>query len=114
MSGQDEDSALVVLRPGSGPAVSPERAGEVPPDAAAVEAVVGWFREQGFTTGPVVGISFAITGETALFERVLGSATVRHEGADAEFGLDAMEGEVARYVEAVVRPRPPDFGPWNP
>lgn len=109
-----ERSALVVLKPGPGPAVSPERAGEVPPDPEAVEAAVGWFRRRGFGTGPVVGISFAVTGSPELFSEVLGEPHVDHAGGDAEFALDRVDDDVSGYLDAVVQPAPPDFGPGNP
>jgi hypothetical protein len=114
MSG--DASALVVLHPGSGPPPGPGREGEVPPDPAVVEQVVGWFHRRGFGTGPVVGISFAVTGPATLFGEVFGDAALSSPGPGQEVALPlgSLGDDVAAHVAAVVRTGPPDFGPGNP
>jgi hypothetical protein len=112
---EETRTALVVLHPGQDPQAAPERAGETPPDPPAVERVVGWFRDQGFETGPFVGISFAVMGNDALFHEVLGDASATEgAGDDQQFPLDGLDDDVAQLVAAVVLPSPPDFGPGNP
>lgn len=107
------ESALVVLHPGSDPSMSGTRAAEVPTDAADAARVVEWFRGQGFETGPVVGTSFAISGDAELFRDVLGGAAP-DAGGEAAFATDALEQSVSGLVAAIVVQAPPDFGPGNP
>jgi len=109
-----EQSALVVLHPGSAEGLPPERAGEAPPDPAAAAQALGWFRDRGFGTGPFVGISFAVTGDEELFRTVLGPLPASDAGGDRAYPLDALEDDVKPLVAAIVVPAPPDFGPGNP
>jgi hypothetical protein len=105
------ESALVVLRPGGSPVST--RDWERPPEAADVDRVMAWFREHGFETGPLVGISFAITGPPELFRERLGEAVPDDAGA-AAYAVDALQPDVAALVDAIVVQAPPDFGPGNP
>ena len=110
----EQRTAQVVLHPGPSAEAAPERAGETPPDPAHVDRVVAWFRDQGFETGPFVGISFAITGSDDLFRDHFGDTSVMDEGAAAELPLDRLSDDVAPQVAAIAVSTPPDFGPGNP
>lgn len=110
----DQRTALVVLHPGTDAAAPADRMGEIPPPAGHVDTVLAWFRERGFETGPVVGISFAITGSPELAGEVFGGTSAMAEGGAGELPLDALSDDVASLVAAVVVSPPPDFGPGNP
>lgn len=114
MTGQ-VSTALVVLRPGPAYGLPPERAGEAPPDPASAASAVQWFEDQGFATGPVVGISFAIIGDDDLFSGVLGvSMSSLASGIEHELALDALAEHVRMFVDAIVVTARPDFGPGSP
>jgi hypothetical protein len=106
-------TALVVMRPGGNLPPTSLRARETPTSAVDAERVVSWFQHRGFDTGPVVGISFAISGTTRLFRDVLGTASADPDGALA-FATEALDPELSGLVEAIVVQAPPDFGPGNP
>lgn len=107
-------TALVVLHPGPAYGLPPERAGEAPPDPASAASAVQWFQDQGFATGPIVGISFAISGNDDLFSGVLGvSMSSLASGIEHELPLDALAAHVRTSVNAIVVTAPPDFGPRN-
>jgi hypothetical protein len=96
----DQAAALVVLRP----------------DAAASEAgerAQRWFAQNGFETGPLVGISFSIVAPRDAMSRSF-SGYEALEGTGGELPLDALPDEVRQTVQAVATEAPPDFGPGNP
>lgn len=110
-----ESTALVVLHPGPPGGLPPERAGEAPPDPTSAALAVQWFQDQGFATGPVVGISFAISGDDDVFSEALGAAVSALEtGLEQELPLDALAEHVRPLVAAIVVTAPPEFGPGNP
>ena len=106
-----ELTLLVVLRPASGaslpaggltsatlPAGAPE-----PQDAARVrEHLAG----RGFDLGPLVGISFSITGTRELAREVFGDVP-----AVGSVSLERLPADVRRPVLAIEAEAPPDFGP---
>jgi hypothetical protein len=109
--GDAEQTAQVVLRPGGSLDAGDPRSGEVPPEQETADRAVAWFAAKGFACGPVVGISFSISGPAETFERVFG----RRPGAgDLELPLDALDDDVLTGVDAVTATAPPDFGPGNP
>lgn len=77
---------------------------------------IGWFKSRGFSPGPFVGISFAISGTEELFHQVFGDAplTAPPPGYDVDLPVTALAEEVQPLVVAVVRTEHPDFGPGNP
>jgi hypothetical protein len=107
-------SALVVLRPESGrlaggEAITAETVAEYQPDAETARAVMGFFRSAGFDVGPLVGLGFAISGSTALFERTFGRSEP-NEG-ESNLPLSRVPEPLRDHVQAVAFTRPPDFGP---
>jgi hypothetical protein len=96
---------LVVLRPagggepGEGEAITAESIGRHAPDPDVAERARRYFAERGFEVGPLVGISFSITGPPGLME---------------ELDLEALPADVREAVHEVATEPPPDFGPGNP
>ncbi|HJZ54173.1 MAG TPA: hypothetical protein VKE74_04415 [Gemmataceae bacterium] len=91
-------SAQVVLTPSSLPRA---------------EQVAKQFAAAGFQVGPVVGVSFSITGPVELFERffrVKATAGERPFAAD-ELPVSALDPGLRSDVKIVLFTRPPDFGP---
>jgi hypothetical protein len=106
-----ELTLLVVLRPASG---APPPAGGLtsatlaagvpdPQDAARVRE---YLAGRGFELGPLVGISFSITGTRELARDVFGK--VPTAGA---VSLKRLPANVRRHVLAIETEAPPDFGP---
>jgi hypothetical protein len=97
--------------------VSPE-----PDDALSAQVVVGdrgeatmvaeFFDAAGFETGPVVGMSFAISASRERFVATLGAegADLAGAGEPAELPLEELPGEVAAAIDAVAVQGPPGFG----
>lgn len=110
----EQRTALVVMHPGTRPGTPPERQPEVPPAPEQVDAVLAWFRQRGFETGPFIGISFTITGSHDLAREVFGSTSAMAAGGSGDLPLGALSDDVAALVAAVVVALPPDFGPGNP
>ncbi|WP_148573492.1 hypothetical protein [Nocardioides caldifontis] len=106
-------SALVVMRPGRDTLPTSARPSETPTHASDAARVVSWFQDHGFDTGPVLGISFAITGAAELFRDVLGAPASGASG-DTAFATEALDPELSDLVEAIVVQAPADFGPGNP
>jgi hypothetical protein len=109
---EEQQSAQVVLRHGPSGWTDEVRAAEAPPPAEVADQVASWFQAQGFDTGPIVGISFAISGPASLFELVFGTTPAL--GSSLELPLTTLADDVVEHVDAVVVPPPPDFGPGNP
>jgi hypothetical protein len=107
-------TALVVLAPGSRPGVKPERANEVPPSPPIVQAVMSAFRDYGFELGPFIGISFAITGSKAAFQRVFSVDPHSLEAGSPELPTGRLPDEISQHIMAVTITEPPAFGPGNP
>jgi hypothetical protein len=114
-------SALVVLRHSAprGDSAGPVTTAPVPhPDATpdVVETLTAWFRDHGLETGPMVGISFAVSGSEAAFGTLWPAAATMELPVPAEtpLPLDPLPDDVARWIDTVVLTPPPDFGPTNP
>jgi hypothetical protein len=107
-------SALVVLKPGQRADVDPSRANEVPPADDVVQQVRRAFADAGFDVGPFIGISFAITGSEAVFERAFGVDPLDAKFRGPQLPLDRMGEEITQHVAAVTLTEPPAFGPGNP
>ena len=123
-------SAQVLLRSASGRAPDPnqpitaETIATFAPATDAVARVTTYFRSRAFEVGPVVGISFAVTGTVAQFEDVFETTLRRTErkgiavaGDDAsglELPLEPLPATVREAIAAVTFTPPPDFGPGNP
>ncbi len=121
-------SAQVVLHAAGGEAIegkrqiSARKLRQLVPPHGTVSLLAGIFRSKGFEVGPFVGISFSVTGMVRDFEKyfrvrirpgkdggyefVVNDRSVGHELS----GEDLPEG-LREYVQAVVFPLPPDFGP---
>jgi hypothetical protein len=123
-------SALVVLRPRTGvpvagaDSITAETVERFQPDPEAARHAADFFRARGFDVGPVVGLSFAITGPGSLFEATFGAQPAIVDAARtlegvaptsaSELDLSALPTELRSHIEAVAFPRPPDFGPRSP
>ena len=121
-------SAQVILRPASGQAIngrlviSTDNIAELAPSTGAVAAVTEKFRSKGFEIGPLVGISFSVTGSIRTFTEFFGMQIRLGKDRAYEFmakdkvvgheltGEDLPEG-LRKFVQAVAFPLPPDFGP---
>jgi hypothetical protein len=104
-----ELSAQVVLRTPAGVDLVAEQIDRWRPSADDVERVVKYFRDAGFTAGPMVGISLSITAPEATFQGVFGV-----KRPPREFPLGKLPADVRSLLQAVVFSEPPDFGPGNP
>jgi hypothetical protein len=94
------------------------------PNGGAIAEVVDAFHRLSFSTGPLVGNNFSITGPISLFERVFG-APLRRSGREQimrkgiqgpkayELPLSKLPTTVRRHLAAVTFTPPPDFGPGN-
>jgi hypothetical protein len=106
-------SALVVLQPGGDVTeVTAATRDTWEPDREGAERARGAFRELGFEVGPMVGLSFSISGPDELFERVFPDVAAKQRTGES-FDLSRLP-EGAESVQAVVSEPPPAFGPGNP
>ena len=123
-------SAQVILRPASGKKISgkvmisAKNVAEFAPSPGEVSAVAAEFRSGGFDTGPLVGISFSVTGTISTFEKffgikiqigkdkgyefVTGNKTFSHELPGNE-----LPELLRKSIHAVAFTLPPDFGPTD-
>jgi hypothetical protein len=103
-------SALVVLQPGGEVAeVTAATRDEWQPDRESAERARRAFAELDFEAGPLVGLSFSITGPRELFERVFPDFAAKERTGES-FDLSRVPDS----VQAVVSEPPPAFGPGNP
>lgn len=119
-------SAQVILRSASGR--SPNETGAITsknidmfvpqPEVAALVAAT--FQSLDFATGPLVGISFSITGSAGRFEKVFGVTLCRTDdegvaclgpdgAADLELPLDRLGPEIVQAIHAVTFTPPAHF-----
>lgn len=119
-------SAQVILQPATdtphqGPVTSKNIAAHLPVKEAAA-LVLKTFKELGFKTGNLAGISFSITAPAATFEKTFKvkvlpdkkkGTTVQRTDKTVEdhFPVAALPKSIAALVKAIVLPPPPDFGP---
>ena len=132
MALKDDDtiSAQVLLNPASGPAPDPsvpitsENINKWLPSPESVTAVTAAFRSLGFEVGPMLGISFAITGAVRVFRKVFKARIRRtYEGgiacggevgaAGLELPLENLPSDVVASIQTVTFVPPPDFGPTD-
>jgi hypothetical protein len=76
--------------------------------------VMEQFREAGFQTGPLVGISFSIAGPVERFEeffRVRAEREATQPFPPDELPLSELNPTLREPIETVLFTRPPDFGP---
>jgi hypothetical protein len=106
--------ALVVLKPGSGRAITGESVitaetlREFAPAPGDAEAVTRALAGAGFDVGPVVGVAMSVTGPRSRFEEFFGMEVADADdggwvvaGGDRELPLDALPEDVRRLVHAV-------------
>jgi len=111
-------SAEVVLRPAE-PAVAAEPitsatvAGHAPSQDAAA-GLTRFFRSSGFDVGPLVAISFTISGPSASFRDLFGPELPSGRRGSLELDLARLPDDLRRHVLAVSFAAPPDFGPGSP
>jgi subtilase family serine protease len=120
-------SAEVVLvaqsgKPIEGAIITAENVREYTPSPTGVTAAQNYFRKEGFTVGPLGGVSFSISGPLSLFERAFGvrietasdrSAKIKGGRGEAEraLPLTRLPGALRGFIHAVTFGRPLDFGP---
>jgi hypothetical protein len=116
-------SAIVVMRPRSGPltgyeAITAETVGAYVPEPGDVQRIVNFFTAAGFGVGPMVGLSFSITAPRSRFAAIFGVAQGGADwtgGAGVSTGLElplaALPPDVRDLLESVAFTPPPDFGP---
>jgi hypothetical protein len=118
MSSKDDPviSAQALLKPASGvmPRDTDITAANIRALAPAPEAVAEVqraFADAGFESGPVVGLSFSVTGRRSLFNRFFG---IRSAGTTkGVIPLERVPDSVRRHLSAITFPPPPDFGPGS-
>lgn len=95
--GEEEVTALVVLRPAGGREITGDSVitaatlPEYAPDPGVAARVRATFEDAGFATGPVAGVSFTISGTRAAFERCFG-ARIRRGGDEGWLVEGGEEG----------------------
>jgi hypothetical protein len=121
-------SALVLLRSAGGKeidsseAISANNLAEFAPSPTIVASASEIFRARGFEVGPMVGVSFSVTGRLRTFEEFLGmqiqlgkdgayefvskNKTIGHELSSAE-----LPEELHKFVAVVAFPLPFEFFP---
>jgi hypothetical protein len=126
---QDVVSAQVVLRAADGKAPDPRtpitaaNIAEYAPSTASARVTRASFERAGFSVGPLVGNSMAISAPAETFERAFKITVVQRSGGDAvaqadggesyELPLAGLPPDVARHIAAVTFTPPPDFGPTS-
>jgi hypothetical protein len=121
-------SAQVILIPASGQLIDCQTlisaanlSGFLPPPNA-LSATAAQFLAGGFEVGPLMGISFSVTGTIAAFEaffglgvRLAGDRGYEFAAGDESVGHELsgpnLPAALRHLVQAVVFPLQPDFGP---
>ena len=121
-------SAQVILRPASGQTIngkvviSAKNVAEFAPHPSAVSSVAEEFRSKGFEIGPLVGVSFSVTGPLRVFEEFFGMRirlgkdhayefVLKNKTSGHELSGKDLPKILGKSVQTVVFPLPPDFGP---
>ena len=116
-------SAQVILKPSHGkdvaiaPLVTSENIHIYLPDEAVADRIKKYFTDHGFACGPIVGISFSITGTKDLFNeffnvRIIESASegvFTSEENEKELPLDPIESDLEKWILSIVFPTPPEY-----
>ena len=128
MDGKAVLSAQVIMRSASGRtidgriSITSDNLAEILPDPSAAAAAMEIFRSRDFVVGPIVGISFSITSTKEVFEEFFRSTVQEGEDGAFEFASagvvighelppEMIPNEIRKYVQTIVFPPPPDFGP---
>lgn len=123
-------SAQVLLQPASGNdidlnvGITADNLSEFVPSPATIAKASEVFRRNGFEVGPMVGVSFSVTGALRIFEKFFGvSIRMGSKGAYEFVSKNKSLGREIRTVDlpeelrnslsSVVFPLPVDFGPTN-
>lgn len=89
------------------------------PDPSVIAATPEAYAQAGFSVGPCVGISFSITAAVKHFEKLFATRLRRTDAegitctAGTSLPLDKLPPALARHVETIVFPPPPEFGPTD-
>ena len=89
------------------------------PDPSVVAAAQEAYAQAGFSVGPGVGISFSLTAAVTHFEKLFATRLRRTDAegitctAGTSLPLDKLPPALARHVETIVFPPPPEFGPTD-
>jgi hypothetical protein len=102
----------VILRPPAGAGIEREpitaaNLGSFLAPADEVVRLQAAFRARGFEVGPLVGVSFSVSGPPGRIRELLG----RPPRPGLEVSGDLLPGDLRPWVHALVVPAPPDFGP---
>jgi hypothetical protein len=121
-------SAQVVLRPARGTLIrgdtriTADNISEFAPAPEAAASAADEFRSKGFQVGPLVGVSFSITGTVASFEKFFGVRLRRAGRGGILFVLEGdyskleisdqdLPGHLRKSVQAISFSLPPAYGP---
>lgn len=124
---KDIVSAQVIMKAASGQSsaketITAETLSKFAPAAEAVGRAQAFFAERGFTTEPLVGISFAISAPVSVFESLFAVELVTSEeqGIQAAYADGSTRYELpvellpsSLAVDAVTFTPPPAFGPTS-
>jgi hypothetical protein len=107
---RDSETVLVLLKPASGQKITAtnaisDRVAELAPSPRTAARVAQYFVDRGCETGPLVGVSFALTVPSGDVASLLG------DEVNGEFVNPRIPRAISRSIEAIVRDRPIDFGP---
>jgi len=73
------------------------------------QAVSKAFKEAGFEVGAKVANNFSITAPAETFESYFGVELRPSEAIP----LNSVPASIRKYIESIVIPAKPDFGPWG-
>jgi hypothetical protein len=75
--------------------------------------VMDMFRAAGFTVGALIANNFSLTAPVPVFQSLFGVVQVNaaRAGTKSVLPLNALPRSAQNAIEAIVVPRPPDFGP---
>jgi hypothetical protein len=101
---------MVLLKPASRRRITAAtatsgRVAELAPSPRTAALVAQYFVDRGCETGPLVGVSFALTVPSGDVASLLG------DEVNGEFANPPLPRAIARAIQAIVRDRPIDFGP---
>ena len=110
MTKRDSETVLVLLKPASGAKISTanttsDTVADLAPSPRTAARVAQYFADRGCETGPLVGVSFALSVPSDDVASLLG------DEVNGEFSNPPIPRSISRAIEAIVRDRPIDFGP---
>lgn len=74
------------------------------------QPVVEAFRKAGFEVGSPAGGNFSITAAASVFQKYF---ELGERIPDKQIALKQVPIAVRPHIQAIVIPKPPDFGPWG-